>query len=670
MWGKGMYHVGFLILMFSFISRSVDTTPENPIITYDFLYREGVESYLEEDWEKCKKHFEGALEDWHWWKDNVAKCRRECSEETAEAAVLASKLSEDDRFFERAVRNTLCVVKCKKNVFGSRMDRIVEGVVNEDFEMRKPYDYLQLCYYKMGMLKEAADAAATVLSVQPEHEVMMDNLKYYLREGVIGAEDVLNLELKEYGKEYILGNSAYNKADYEETITHMEKSLSLFYKAYEECRYLCEKPFDQGWYPDFISSVANHYTFTLRCKRRCIWQLSNLYGEIDDDFYASYFNYLQYSYYQEGDTKKACEAVASALHVNPDDAVQIRNKQFYLAEEISEDFFVPRKDVVAFMERESFEEKLLEFIETNFIFLTDEFLDEDDEDMELSPDTPKNKKPQSLMQQISEKARAIRKRAVDQYKNISQMGIRLLQTERELGGQERMVADGFASPLECLVLSELTKVAAVEGDGYKHRVSPHTQSENFHGVTLGRAGLMVHAKIFADEVLDLILGVTDHCQDYLERYFNLKKPLYFTFTHLVCRTAKPEMATNRSLSDLSHEVHVDNCILQDSGQCLRIPPAYTHRDYSAVLYLNDDFEGGEFIFTHDRSGLSHESIVQPKCGRMVAFSAGPENPHGVLPVLDGSRCAIGMWFTHDERYKELERTLAEKLLERIRDGDI
>lgn len=48
----------------------------------------------------------------------------------------------------------------------------------------------------MGMLKEAADAAATVLAVQPEHEVMMDNLKYYLAEGHVKAENVLNLELK------------------------------------------------------------------------------------------------------------------------------------------------------------------------------------------------------------------------------------------------------------------------------------------------------------------------------------------------------------------------------------------------------------------------------------------------------------------------------------------
>lgn len=58
--------------MFSFIPRTVDTTAERPIMSYDFLYREGVDAYLEEDWEKCKKYLEEALQDWHWWKDNVA----------------------------------------------------------------------------------------------------------------------------------------------------------------------------------------------------------------------------------------------------------------------------------------------------------------------------------------------------------------------------------------------------------------------------------------------------------------------------------------------------------------------------------------------------------------------------------------------------------------------
>ncbi len=34
-----------------------------------------------------------------------------------------------------------------------------------------------------------------------------------------------------------------------------------------------------------------------------------------------------------------------------------------------------------------------------------------------------------------------------------------------------------------------------------------------------------------------------------------------------------------------------------SGKCIKEYPAYTWRDYTALVYLSDDFEGGEFIFT-------------------------------------------------------------------------
>lgn len=65
------------------------------------------------------------------------------------------------------------------------------------------------------------------------------------------------LPLQEYGKEYILGVVAYNDNDYKATVNHMEKSLIAFYDAYEDCRTLCDNPFDQGWHPDFLSSIAS-----------------------------------------------------------------------------------------------------------------------------------------------------------------------------------------------------------------------------------------------------------------------------------------------------------------------------------------------------------------------------------------------------------------------------
>jgi len=49
--------------------------------------------------------------------------------------------------------------------------------------------------------------------------------------------------------------------------------------------------------------------------------------------------------------------------------------------------------------------------------------------------------------------------------------------------------------------------------------------------------------------------------------------------------------------DNSHPIHGDNCILDEDGSCIKRSPAYTWRDYSAIMYLNNDFEGGHFVMT-------------------------------------------------------------------------
>ncbi|KAK8403828.1 hypothetical protein O3P69_000128 [Scylla paramamosain] len=650
-----------LVLFLAIASAETDAGSGKNFLAYDFLYQEGVKMYLQEDWEGCAMNMELALKGWHWWNDNTASCRKNCSHEAREKELLATHTDEEDRYFEHILHSTLCLIKCKNEAFGPQRDRVVESKVLAEFKDMKPYDYLQLCYYRLGRMNDAANAAATVLAVQPDNEVMSENMRYYLEEGGIDAENVVNLEMKPYAQEYVKATVAYKENNFDLTITHMEHSLKMFLEEYQNCRYMCESPFDQGWFPDFVSSVANHFTFTLRCKRKCLWQLSDLYGEIDDNFLPSYFDYLQYAYFQKGETRKACEALASFLHLNPKDEVQNRNKEFYdSVEEVTQDMFVPRKEVVALKEREDYEEQLMAFIESNFAFLTDEFWDEEDT---TEAEQPKSKG-------MSKEVHNFRSRVVSQLKSLSELGVKAVSGEWERARQDRLVADGLTSTLECMVLTELTRLGAVEGDGYKGGYSPHTPAEAFQGISLGRAGLMVHAGLIDKAALELILRVTDRCRDYIERHFHLSQQLYFAYTHLVCRTAKPEMNHNRSALDLSHEVHADNCILQDSGECLRVPPAYTYRDYSAILYLNDDFEGGEFIFTQDKSGLTYESSVKPQCGRLVGFSSGPENPHGVLPVRKGTRCSVGMWFTHDQRHNEVERTMASLFLKQLNANQI
>ena len=59
---------------------------------------------------------------------------------------------------------------------------------------------------------------------------------------------------------------------------------------------------------------------------------------------------------------------------------------------------------------------------------------------------------------------------------------------------------------------------------------------------------------------------------------------------------------------------------------------------SALLYLNDDFEGGETHFYHQ------DFRCVPKKGRMVFFPSSYTHPHQSCPVKNGTKYAVVTWF--------------------------
>ena len=67
------------------------------------------------------------------------------------------------------------------------------------------------------------------------------------------------------------------------------------------------------------------------------------------------------------------------------------------------------------------------------------------------------------------------------------------------------------------------------------------------------------------------------------------------------------------------------------------------RDFSSIVYLNDDYEGGELYFT------AQDRVLKPRRGMLVAFSAGYHHEHGVLKVTQGRRITMPAFYTFDER---------------------
>lgn len=76
-----------------------------------------------------------------------------------------------------------------------------------------------------------------------------------------------------------------------------------------------------------------------------------------------------------------------------------------------------------------------------------------------------------------------------------------------------------------------------------------------------------------------------------------------------------------------------------SGQLKRV----CERDVSILLYLNDDYEGGELEFPD--WGVT----FKPKTGTLIAFPSYIEFSHRVHPVTKGERFNLVSWICTEER---------------------
>jgi predicted 2-oxoglutarate/Fe(II)-dependent dioxygenase YbiX len=81
----------------------------------------------------------------------------------------------------------------------------------------------------------------------------------------------------------------------------------------------------------------------------------------------------------------------------------------------------------------------------------------------------------------------------------------------------------------------------------------------------------------------------------------------------------------------------------------------TDRDLSMVFYLNDDFEGGDFIFP------DLKIRIRPEPGMLICFPSNRHYKHGVQPVTKGKRYSIVCWAqvkgfkTMEEQNRELSQ---------------
>ena len=85
-------------------------------------------------------------------------------------------------------------------------------------------------------------------------------------------------------------------------------------------------------------------------------------------------------------------------------------------------------------------------------------------------------------------------------------------------------------------------------------------------------------------------------------------------------------------------LHADNAFYP-SGE----PNDTPFRTHSSIIFLNDDFEGGQFYF-------QKFGDIIPQKGTLIIFPSDIKYAHGVRKVYKHNRYTIASWYTDQEKY--------------------
>uniref|UniRef100_A0A452TEF8 procollagen-proline 3-dioxygenase n=1 Tax=Ursus maritimus TaxID=29073 RepID=A0A452TEF8_URSMA len=492
---------------------------------------------------------------------------------------------------------------------------------------------------------------------------MREDMAKYRRMSRVRPQSFRDLETPPHWAAYDDGLELLGRQEAGQALPRLEKALQESLAQMESCRAGCEGPEEQqreeeeeegaGSQGGLYETIAGHWIRVLQCRQRCVGDTATRPGRSFPvpDFLPSQLRRLHEAHAQVGNLSQAMENVLSVLLFYPEDEAAKKALNQYQAQ-LGEPRpgLGPREDIRRFILRSLGEKRHLYYAMEH---LGASFKDPD-------PWTPAAVIPEALREKLREDQEKRpwdheppQPKPLTHWKDVLLLeGVTLTQDARQLNGSERVVLDGLLTPAECGVLLQLAKVRR-PGSRWDRRAGagagppfhrPLLSRPSFPGLQLAQAGSV------GSQGAKLLLEVSERVRTLTQAYFSPERPLHLSFTHLVCRSAIEGEQDQRM--DLSHPVHADNCVLDpDTGDCWR----------AGLLYLNDDFHGGDLFFT-EPNALTVTAQVRPRCGRLVAFSSGGENPHGVWAVTRGRRCALALWHTWAPEHREQEWTEAKELL--------
>lgn len=344
-------------LVLGLLTSPCVSTTKLDLPSVDSAYEKGVKAYSDERWSKCIEYFEESLHLYKLYKSVVNNCRLTCNSQSYQSQIKEN--IEDLMIYERFFVKRDCLNMCQENGFSDmHINSTIQDSTLVNMEMRRPYEYLHMCYFQMNALPKAASAVVTHLVVNPQNEHMQKNLKYYMEQIEVDANEVVDLQSEDYKVMYKLGYEAYKNSNWRETIASMEEVVTDYILSENVCRVECETQPEQESSPEFIITVSNNIASLLHCRQQCQDKLAFLGYQSGIQFLADVLNYIQISYYRLNRYKEAAKTTASYLVLLPNDEDMLQNKIIY-STLVDQNAFEERSDIVHYFKRDAYEKELL-----------------------------------------------------------------------------------------------------------------------------------------------------------------------------------------------------------------------------------------------------------------------------------------------------------------------
>jgi hypothetical protein len=160
------------------------------------------------------------------------------------------------------------------------------------------------------------------------------------------------------------------------------------------------------------------------------------------------------------------------------------------------------------------------------------------------------------------------------------------------------------------------------------------------------------------EMQEVIIEISNKVLDLIPTYYPYeKKKMYLDHGGLYARITGNFCPYHADNCYFSCPIHGDNqsylrthCDGTCKGSIFK-PNHTSWREYTALIYLNDDFEGGEILFEDGPHNKVYQKVISIQEGMLILAPNGSDFYHEVFPIKKGMRYSIHLWFTSDRNHR-------------------